>query len=57
MEESLETVSYTNAVTGEIRLAHYHRADTALPAEWTDPFGVRVAAPLDLEDWVAGIET
>jgi hypothetical protein len=56
MEEGLETISYTNAVTGEIRVAHYHPPSTKLPAEWTNAYGVRVAAPTDLEDWITGSE-
>ena len=50
------SVAYTNLITGEIRVAHYHPPETGLPAEWTDFTGdTKVDAPADITEWsVAG---
>jgi len=54
MEEGLNVIAYTNASTSAVVIAHYHPPSTKLPTEWTDAFGVRVAAPADLSEWIAG---
>jgi hypothetical protein len=54
MEEGLNVIPYTNASTSAVVIAHYHPPSTKLPTEWTDAFGVRVEAPADLSEWIAG---